>query len=173
VRLAGGEDPLPEVARGQAGGVRWVAGAAVGAALVEGQKLRVFALQLGAELHLLFIHGEVHQAAGEGEQGLAGIAILFVLLNGVTDVLTGEVVLELKRGQRQAVDEQGQIEDAAALVAAVGELAGEAEAVLGEPLSGAGIARGGGAVEELDLVGAMANALAQHLHQAALADPLL
>ena len=35
----GGKDPLPEVGRGQAGGVGWVAGAAAGAALVEGQKL--------------------------------------------------------------------------------------------------------------------------------------
>jgi hypothetical protein len=47
------------------------------------------------------------------------------LLNGVTDVLAGEVVLEFEGGHRQAVDEQGQIEGAAGLVAAVGELAGE------------------------------------------------
>ena len=74
----------------------------------------------------------MHQAAGEGEQGFTGIAIRLVLLNGVTDVLAGEVVLELKGGHRQAVHEQGQIEGAAALLGAVGELAGEAEAVLRE-----------------------------------------
>jgi hypothetical protein len=96
-----------------------------------------------------------------------------VLADRVLNALTGEVVLELKGGHRQAIDEQGQVEGAAGLIVAVSELAGKAEAVEAEQLGGAAVAGGGRAVEELDLVGAVADALAQHFHHAALGDLFL
>jgi hypothetical protein len=42
---------------------------------------------MGAEAHLLYSHREVHQAAGEGEQRFAGMAIRFVSLNGVAGLI--------------------------------------------------------------------------------------
>ena len=65
---------------------------------------------MGAEHHLCVIHREVDHAAAEFEQLLARIAVALVLLDGVFDGLLGQAVLELERRNRQAVDEQRQIE---------------------------------------------------------------
>ena len=75
------------------------------------------------------VHGEVDHAAAELEQQLARVAVALVLLDGVVDRLLGEAVLQLEGGDRQAVDEQAQVERELRLVAAVAELAGDAEAV--------------------------------------------
>ncbi len=61
-------------------------------------------------LHLLVVHGEVHQAAAELEEQLARVAVALVLLDGVLDRLLGEAVLQLEGGDRQAVDEERQIQ---------------------------------------------------------------
>ena len=87
-------------------------------------------LQLGAHPHLAVVHREVHHAAAELEQQLARVAVALVLLDGVLDRLLGQAVLQLEGGDRQAVDEQAQVERAARLVPAVGELARDREAVL-------------------------------------------
>ena len=89
---------------------------------------------MGTHPHLAVIDGEVDHAAPELEQALAGIAVALVLLDGVGDRLLGQAVLELERRDRQAVDEQPEVEGELRLVAAVAELAGDAEAVLGVPL---------------------------------------
>ena len=65
----------------------------------------------------------MHHAAAELEQPLARIAVAPVLLHRVLDRLLRQVVLQLERGDGQAVDEQAQVERAARLVHAVGELA--------------------------------------------------
>ena len=49
-------------------------------------------------------------AAADVEQVLTRAAGLPVLLDGVADRLLGEVVLEFERGDRQAVDEEPQVE---------------------------------------------------------------
>ena len=69
-------------------------------------------------------------AAPELEEALVRVAVALVLLNGVRHRLLGEAVLQLEGGDRQAVDEQGQVERELRLVTAVAELAGDAEAVL-------------------------------------------
>ncbi len=70
----------------------------------------------------------------------------------------------------QAVDEQAQVERAARFVAAVGELAGDREAVLGVQRLGLGVARRGRAVEQVEMQRPVRDALAQHVDDAALAD---
>lgn len=55
---------------------------------------------MGAETNLLLVHGEVHEAAGEGEEWFAGIAVVLVLADRVLNALTGEIVLELEGGHR-------------------------------------------------------------------------
>ena len=75
----------------------------------------------------LVVHGEVDHAAAELEQQLARVAVALVLLDGVLDGLLGQAVLELERRDRQAVDEERQIERMRRLVAAVAKLAGDAE----------------------------------------------
>ena len=87
------------------------------------------ALPVRAEAHLVVVHGEVHHAAAELEELLARVAVALVLLDGVLDRLFGEAVLQLKGGDRQAVDEEAQVEGELRLVAAVAKLAGDAETV--------------------------------------------
>ena len=71
----------------------------------------------------------MHDAAAELEQQLPRIAVALVLLDGVLDRLLGQAVLQLERGDRQAVDEQAEVERELRLVAAVAQLPGDAEAV--------------------------------------------
>ena len=103
---------------------------AVVPALVERQEPGAFALQLGTEAHLVVVHRKVRHAAAELEEQLARIAVALVLLDRILDSLLGEAVLELEGRDRQAVDEEAEIEGKLGLVTAVSELAGDAEAVL-------------------------------------------
>ena len=86
------------------------------------------------------VDGEVDDAAAELEQLLARVAVALVLLDGVLDGLLGQAVLQLEGGDRQAVDEQAEVERELRLVAAVAELAGDAEAVLRVALRRLGVA---------------------------------
>ena len=151
------------------GGIGRVARAVV-VALVEGQEPRALAAQLGTHPHLAVVHREMHHAAAELEQPLARVAVAPVLLDGVLDGLLGEAVLQLEGGDGQAVDEQAQIERAARLVRAVGELARDREAVLRVQRLGLGVARRRRAVEQIEVQRPVLHALAQHVDDAALAD---
>ena len=75
-------------------------------------------------------------AAPELEQSLSGVAVALVLQDRIGRVLLGQAVLQLEGGDREAVDEEGEVEGELGLVAAVPELAGDAEAVLGVSLGG-------------------------------------
>ena len=88
----------------EAVGVRRIAFAVVPAA-VEGQKPGRLALEVGAELHLMVVDGEVGQTAAKLEELLAGVSVALVLLDGVSHRLLRQAVLELEGGDRQAVDE--------------------------------------------------------------------
>ena len=169
VRPSRREDALPEVVGLEPVRVRRVARAVV-PAQVEGQEPRALALEVRAEAHLVLVHREVHHAAAELEQLLARVAVALVLLDGVGDRLLGQAVLQLEGGDRQAVDEQAQVERALRLVAAVAELARDAEAVGRVALGGLGVARRRRAVEEVDVVRAVLDPVAQHVDDAALAD---
>ena len=100
--------------------------------LLKGRNQEALALQVRAEAHLVVVHGEMDDAAPELEQQFARVAVALVLLDRVLDRLLGQAVLQLEGGNRQAVDEQAQVEGELRLVAAVAQLAGDAEAVRGE-----------------------------------------
>ena len=125
---------------------------------------------MGAETHLVVIHGEVRHRATELEQLLAGGAVALVLLHGVLDRLLGEAVLQLEGCHRQAVDEQAEVERPQSLVVAVAELARDREAVLRVAFSGGGVAGRRCAVEKFDVMRPVLDPLAQHVDDAALAD---
>ena len=125
-----------------------IAGAVVPAA-VEGQEPRGLALEVGAEAHLVLVHGEVGHAATELEQLLARVAVLLVLPGCVLHRLLGEGVLQLEGEDRQAVDEEADVQRPLAFVAAVTKLPGDGEAVLLEALPGLLVAGRGRAVEQL------------------------
>ena len=109
-------------------------------------------------------------AAAEFEQLLARIAVPLVLLNGVIDSLLGQAVLQLECKHRQAVDEQHDVQRPLRLVAAVVELPGDGEAVLFESLLRFLVAGRRRAVEEVQMVRTMFDAMAQDVNGAALAD---
>ena len=99
------QNPLPQVVRLNAVGIRRVAGGVL-VPLVERQKPGELPFQLGAHLHALIVHGEMDHASAEPEQQLARIAVPLVLLFGVLHSLLRQAVLELERCYGQAVDEQ-------------------------------------------------------------------
>ena len=152
-----GEDPLPQVVGLEPIGVGRVARPVV-PALVEGQEPGALALEVGAHAHLLVVDGKMHDAAAELEEQLPRVAVAAVLLDGVLHRLLGQVVLQLKGGDGQAVDEQAQVQGAPRLVAAVAQLAGDAEAVGGKALGGLDVARRGRAVEQVQRVRAVLDA---------------
>ena len=90
--------------------------------------------------------------------------------DGVRDRLLGQAVLQLEGGDRQAVDEEAQVERELRLVAAVAELAGDAEAVRPRSAPAAFALPGDGrAVEEVEVVRPVLDPVAQHVDGAALA----
>ena len=125
---------------------------------------------MGAEVDLLVVHREVGHATPQLEQGLAGVAVPLVLLNGVRDRLPGEAVLELEREDGQPVDEQRHVQRPLGLVPAVAELAGDAEPVLAETPPGRLVVGRRGAVEQVDVVGAVPDAVAEHGNDAVFGD---
>ena len=144
---------------------------AIVVALVERQKPRTFALKLCTHFYFAIVHREVHHTAPESKQWFARITVAAVLLHRVLHRLLGEAVLQLERGNGQTVDEQSQIERAACLVVAVGELARDREAVLGVQRLRLGITLRGRTEEEIEVTGGMVlDALAQYVDDAALAD---
>ena len=103
---------FPEVRRaiGPPGRIGRVAGAAV-AALVEGQEVRRRARQPRGHEHRLGVHREVDQrAALELEDRLARVAVLLVLPARVLNRLARERVLQLHRGDRDAVQAERDVE---------------------------------------------------------------
>jgi len=109
-------------------------------------------------------------APAELEKPLAGIAVLSVLPDGVVHRLFRQAVLQLEGEDRQPVDEERDVQRALGLVAAVAQLPGHGEPVLVEPLAGRLVTLRGTAVEELEVVRAVADPVAQHVDRAALAD---
>ena len=91
-------------------------------------------------------------AAAMLEKPFARVAVSPVLLDGVVDGLFGEVVLEFEGDDRQAVDEQGDVQRPLRLVAAVAKLPGDGKAVSLEAFSGLLVARRGRSVEQVQVV---------------------
>ena len=127
-----GPDPLPEVVGRVA-----VAGRRDGrisraaeAPLVERQEPGLRAEELGGHEHLVRIHSEVGEAPRVGEERLAWVPVGPVLVDRVLDVLAGERVLELGGEDRDAVQEEREIDARFVLLAEV-ELADDREEVGG------------------------------------------
>ena len=164
-----GDDARPEVFGFEAVRIRRVPGTIV-PALVEWQEPRGFALEVRAEPHLVLIHGEMRHTAAELEELFARVAIALVLFHSVFDRLFGEAVLQLERGDRQAVDEQADVKRPLGLVAAVAELARDREAVLRIAFSSSGVAGRRRTVEEFDVMRPVLDPIAEHVDDTTLAD---
>ena len=104
-----GQNLLPQVVRHQAVRVGRIARSVL-VTLVEGQKPALLALQAGAEFDLRVVHGEMNHAAGELEQQLLGTAVMLVLIDRIVHILLGQLVFQLEGDDRQAVDEEAQVQ---------------------------------------------------------------
>ena len=164
-----GQNLLPQVIRHQAVRVGRIA-CAVLVALVEGQKPALLALQAGAELDLRIVHGEVNHAAGELEQQLLRAAGMLVLIDRIVHVLLGQLVFQLEGDDRQAVDEDAQIQRQLRGVGREMELARNAEDVLCIQRCGGGVIYAGRHIEHDEAGGISLDAFAQHVNNAALGD---
>ena len=144
--------------------------AAVVPAPVERQEPGRLPLEMRAETHVALVHREVGHAAAELEQLLAGVAVLLVLPHRIVNGLLGEAVLQLEREDRQAVDEEPDVERPLGVVAAVAKLPDDGEAVLLEALLRLHVPGRRRAVEQVQVVRAVSDAVAQHVDGAALGD---
>src|SRR5207253_344030 len=88
----------------------------------------------------------------------------------VLDGLPGQIVLQFEGGNRQPIDEQGEIERVRRIIAAVVKLARDREAVGGKPLHRLRVAGRRRAIEEGRLMRPVPDATAQYVDHAALAD---
>jgi hypothetical protein len=102
-------DLFPQIAAPVAARVLRVASPAV-TAPVEREEEGALPRQSRGHEDQLRVHREVHQRAlGEAEDRVPGVAPL-ELGDGVPDVLAGQLVLELHRGDRQTVQEEHQVD---------------------------------------------------------------
>jgi hypothetical protein len=123
------------------------AGAA--AALVERVEHGVLSSEERGHLDAVGVEREVHDGA-LGEDEVGGGAVRAVLLDGVVDVLTGGLGLDLRGGDGDAIEEQGEVEGVVGGAFGVVELAGDGGAVGvvrlaelgGELVGGFGVAEG-------------------------------
>ncbi len=164
-----GQHLAPQVVGPDAAGVGRVAGAAVPAP-VERQEPRRLPPQVRAEARLVLVDGEVGHAAAEREQLLARVAVAPVLPDRVVHRLPGQAVLQLEGEDRQAVDEERDVQRPLRLAAAVAQLPDDREAVPLEPFPRRRVPRRRRAVEQVDVVRPMPDAVAQHVDDAALRD---
>ena len=123
-----------------------------------------------AEVDLVLVDREVRHAAPKLEEGLARVAVPLVLQDGVVEGLLREAVLELEGEDGEPVDEEPDVERALSVVPAVAELAGDAELVLAEAPLGGLVLGGGRAVEEVEVVGAVLDAVPKDIDGAAFGD---
>ena len=123
---------------------------------------------MGAETHLGLVHREVGDAAAKREQLLTRIAVFLVLPDRVVHRLLGEVVLQLEGDDRQAVDEERDVERPLRFVSAIAKLSGHGEAVPLEAVPGLLVAGRRCAVEQVEVVRAVLDTVAQHLDRAPL-----
>ncbi len=105
------EQTLPEIVRLQSIRIRRIAPAII-PALIKRQEPRRLALELRAEHHLLLVQCEVDDAAPEREEFFSRIAVAPILLDRVLHRLFRQAVLQFEGGNRQAVDEEAQIQRA-------------------------------------------------------------
>ena len=84
--------------------------------------------------------------------------------------LLREAVLELEGEDGEPVDEEPDVQRALGVVPAVAELAGDAELVLAEAPLGGLVLGGGSAAEEIEVVGAVLDAVAEDFDGAAFGD---
>src|SRR5690242_1729817 len=155
-----GQNAFPKIIALEPVRVGWVSRAVV-PALVERQEPGCLTLEMCAKTHFVFVQREVRDAPAELEKFLARIAVALVLLNGVFDRLLGEAVLQLERRDRQAVDEESQIEGKLRLVAAITQLPRDAEAIGVVAFLCLFIARRRRSVEEVEMMRAMLDPIAQ------------
>ena len=104
------ENFAPQVGAAMPVRVRWVAGTVV-VPLVERQEEGRGARQPGGHIDLVGIHRHVYQAAAKLQQRLAAVTFLLVLpLTVIAGCLPSPGVLQLQRGEGQAVDEEHHIQ---------------------------------------------------------------
>src|SRR6266542_2787373 len=163
------EYTLPKVVCLEAVRVRRIASPVV-PPQVERQEPRTLAREMRAEADFLLVHRKMDHAAAELEQLLARVAVTLVLRHCIRDRLFREAVLQFEGRERQAVDEQRDIESALGLVAAIAKLARDAETVGPILLGGLDVASGRRAVEEIEMVRAVLDPVPQHVDGAALGD---
>jgi len=123
-----------------------------------------------AEPHLALVHREVRDTAAQLEQLLPRIAVRLVLPHRIIDRLLGEVVLQLKRENRQAADEECDVQRPPSLVTAVPQLPRHREAVLLKALTSGLVAFRGAGVKQLQVMGAVSDSVTKDMDRPALAD---
>ncbi len=124
-------DPVPQVGR-RIPGLRRRHRGVPGTAelpLVEGEKAGLRPLEAGRHVHQVRVHSEVGQAPAESEERLPRVPVEPVLPDRILDGLPGEGVLQLGGEDRDAVEEDREVQALLLVLLTVAELAHHAEQV--------------------------------------------
>jgi len=99
----------------------------------------------------------------ELKEEFTGVPVTLVLPDGIVVGLFGESVLELERDNRQAIDEEAEVEGQPGLVLAVLELPGYREDIFQPEFLGPCVSRRGSTIEQGDRCRAMLDTFPQHI----------
>ena len=133
-----GEDILPKIIGHKAVWIRRVTCSII-ISLVKGQKPAVLSGKFRAELDTGIVYGKMHHASLKGEQRLTGIAVIFVLLHSIINILLRELVFQFKGDNRQTVYKNAHIKGQLPGILRIAKLTGHAENVLFKHLPCLGI----------------------------------
>ena len=97
-----GEDILPKIIGHKTVWIRRVTCSVI-VSLVKRQKPTVLSGEFRAEFDTSIIYGKMHHAAFKGKNRLAGIAIIFILLHSIVNILLSELIFQFKGDNRQTV----------------------------------------------------------------------
>ena len=136
-------------------------------ALIEGKEARLRARELRGDVDQFRVHRKVGQASAVGQERLAGIAVAFVLLDGVLNVLSGKRVLEFGGEERQAVQEDPEVQAVLVPLAVVKLPHHREEVALVEALEFLVEAAGRTEVRQSEFAAGVPDAVPQHVQRAA------
>ena len=125
---------------------------------------------MGAEPHFALVQRKVGNAAAQFEEPFPRIAVRLVLPHRIVHSLLSEVVLQLEGENRQAVDEERDVQRPLGLVAAIAKLPRHGEAVLLKALTSGLVAFRGAGVEQLQVMRAVPDSVTKDMDRPALAD---
>ena len=164
-----GKDILPKVVCHKTVRIRRISRAIV-IAFIERQEPAIFPGKFRTELNRGIIHSKMNHATLEGEQQIMKISVFLILAHSVFCILLCKLVLQLHCDNREAVDEQANIQSQFSCILRIAQLPCHAEDVLLIHDSGLLVIFGRCQIEHDEICRINLHAIAQYINDASLSD---